>query len=167
MVGPDHGEVDAVDGGNLSDAQSLGCGYDGCVDGAERQVAISNDEFSNAQPIGGSHRLNAEGAACQVPEEADLGFRTQTCSEQVGHLGDDERGDDQRARMCFEEFQRWPVVGIVSIDVRIERPSVDDQRGYCATSAARISSIRSEMSVRPLRPAPAAPRVRRSRGWPK
>ncbi len=44
---------------------------------------------------------------------------------------------------------------------------VDDQRGYRATSAARISSIRSEVSLRPLRPAPAAPWVRRPLGPPK
>lgn len=103
---PDDGEVAAVDGGNLSYAQSLGCGHDRCIDGAERQVAVPGDEFSNAEPIGGSHRFNAEGAACQVPEEAHLGFRTQTSREQVGNLGEHERGDDQRARMCFEEFQR-------------------------------------------------------------
>jgi len=162
-----HGEVPAVDGCNLSYAQSLGRGHDGCVDGAERQVAVPSDEFSDAHPISGSHRLDAEGAVCQVAEEAHFGFRTETGTEQVGHLGDDQRGDDQRPRMRFEELQRWRVVGIVGVDVRIQRPCIDDQRRYRATSAARISSTRSEMSVRPLRPAPAAPRIRRPHGWPK
>ena len=47
------------------------------------------------------------------------------------------------------------VVPIVSIDVRKERPGIDDQSDE-PNSIARISSIRSEMSVRPLAPAPAA-----------
>lgn len=72
VVWPDDGEV-AVNGCNLSYAQSFGRGHNGCVDGAEREVAVPSDEFSDAQPIGGSYRLDAEGAICQVPEEAHLG----------------------------------------------------------------------------------------------
>lgn len=59
--------------------------------------------------------------------------------------------------MCLEELKAGAVVSIVSINVRVERPGVDDQRDE-PNSAARISSIRSEMSVRPLAPAPAARR---------
>ena len=57
--------------------------------------------------------------------------------------------------MGQEEFKRLVMVSVVGVDVGVERPGVDQDR-YFATSAARISSIRSEMSSRPLRPAPAA-----------
>jgi hypothetical protein len=57
------------------------------------------------------------------------------------------------------------VVAVVAIDVRVERAGVDDQRDEPA-SLARISSMRSEMSVRPLAPAPAARRRRLPRGAP-
>lgn len=50
-------------------------------------------------------------------------------------------------------------MAVVGIDVGIERSRIN-QKGYGATSAARISSMRSEMSSRPLRPAAAAPRCR-------
>ena len=81
------GEVAAIDGRDLTDVQSLGRGHDGCVDGAERQVAVPGDQFSDAQPIGGNHGLDAERAVCEVAEEANFGFRTETSTEQVGHLG--------------------------------------------------------------------------------
>ena len=53
------------------------------------------------------------------------------------------------------------MVVVVGIDVRVEGSCVY-QDGYDSTSDARISSIRIEMSLLPLRPAPAAP-SRRSR----
>lgn len=53
------------------------------------------------------------------------------------------------------------MMSVVGVDVGVERPGVYQDR-YLVTSAARSSSIRSEMSSRPLRPAPAA-RSRRSR----
>ena len=62
--------------------------------------------------------------------------------------------------MCFEQFKCCNVVGVVGIDVGVERSGVDDDCPYRSTSVARISSMRSETSLRPLRPAPAAPRRR-------
>ena len=59
--------------------------------------------------------------------------------------------------MGEQEVKRLAVVTVVGVDVGIQWSSVD-QDGYFATSDARISSIRSEMSSRPLRPAPAARR---------
>jgi hypothetical protein len=69
--------------------------------------------------------------------------------------------------MGFEKFQRGRVVRIVSVDVGIERPDVDDERPYRPTSAERISSIRAGTSLRPLCPAAAAPSRRGVEGPPK
>lgn len=52
------------------------------------------------------------------------------------------------------------MVRIVSVDIGIERACIDDQPGYRSHSPRRISSIRSEISDRPLCPAPAAPNRR-------
>jgi hypothetical protein len=57
--------------------------------------------------------------------------------------------------MSLQELKTCRVMGVVEIDVGVERTSVDDQSD-AGTSAARISSIRSETSERPLLPAPAA-----------
>ena len=65
--------------------------------------------------------------------------------------------------MRLEQLQARGVVPVTAIDVGVEGPGIDDQRdGW--TSLARISSIRSEMSSRPLAPAPAA-RSRRLPWW--
>ena len=69
--------------------------------------------------------------------------------------------------MCFEEFERGSVVGVVGIDVGVERAGVNDECAYRTTSAAKISSMRAEMSLRPLCPAPAAPSRRLVDGPPK
>ncbi len=50
-------------------------------------------------------------------------------------------------------------MAVVPVDVGVERTGVDDQSDGC-TSAARISSTRSEISLQPLAPAPAARRRR-------
>ena len=57
--------------------------------------------------------------------------------------------------MGQEEIKGLVMVPVIGVDVGVERPCVDQDR-YLATSAARISSILSEMSSRPLRPAAAA-----------
>src|SRR5215218_245235 len=61
----------------------------------------------------------------------------------------------------LEQLARRFVVGVVGVDVRVERAGADEQRGYRRASAARISSMRSDTSLLPLRPAFAAPSRRR------
>jgi hypothetical protein len=74
-----------------------------------------------------------------------------------GDLGDHQGRDDQRAGVRAEQLQAGEMMAVVGVDRGVEGAGVDNDR-YLGTSAARISSIRSEMSVRPLRPAPAASR---------
>ena len=69
--------------------------------------------------------------------------------------------------MGLEEFQRGRVVRVVGVDVGVERPCVDDERRYGPTSVARISSMRSETSLLPLRPLAAALSRRRVEGPPR
>ncbi len=59
--------------------------------------------------------------------------------------------------MVQQQLERFGMMAVVGIDVGIQRSRVDEE-SYRVTSAARISSIRLEMSSRPLRPAPAARR---------
>ncbi len=98
--------------------------------------------------------------AARVAEESHLGVDADAGAEQVDDLGDDELRDDQRSDVGLEEVEAGGVVGIVAVDVGVQRTGVDDQRDP-GTSAARMSSMRSEMSVWPLAPAPAARSERR------
>lgn len=51
--------------------------------------------------------------------------------------------------MALQQFEAGWVVGVVGVNVRVKRAGVDDQRDR-SVSALRISSIRSDTSVRPL-----------------
>ena len=57
--------------------------------------------------------------------------------------------------MRQKKIKGTAVMSVVGVDIGVERSGVDQDR-YWVTSTARSSSIRSEMSSRPLRPAPAA-----------
>jgi hypothetical protein len=153
-------EVAAVEGRDLGGIEPLRCGDHRGVDGAEWQVAVFGDELSDTDGITGMQPLDREASAGEVAEEANLGLPAQPGCDQVDDLGDDERGEDERTWVGFEQLQAGGVVGVVGVDVGVEGASVEDQRDG-AISEARISSIRSETSLWPLRPAAAALSCRR------
>ncbi len=146
MSWPDHAEVAAIEGRDFGGAEPLGRGDHRGVDGAERQVAILGDELRDADGVAGMQWLDREAAAGKVAEEANLGLPAQPGFDQVGDLGDDKGGDDERPRVGFEQLKTGGVMGVVGVDVGVERPGVDDQCDG-ASSEARISSIRSETSL--------------------
>lgn len=158
MPRADDAEVASIEGRDLGAAKAFGGGYDGGVDGAEREVAVAGDEFGDPQRVGGVEGLDDE-VGGEIAEEARLGLPAEACAEQITNLGDDEGGDDQRAGVGFQQLQAGRVVSIVCVYIGVERSGVDDQRD-AVISALMISSTRSEVSLRPLRPAAAAPRRR-------
>jgi hypothetical protein len=160
MPRTDDAEVAAVERRHFGGVKPFRCRDHRSVDGAEWQVAVFGDELGDADRVAGMQRLDREAATGEVAEEANLGLPAQPGCDQVGDLGDDERGDDEGARMGLEQLQAGGVVGVVGVDVGVKGPGVEDQRDG-AISAARISSIRSETSLWPLRPLAAAPRRRR------
>lgn len=167
MVGPDNGEVPSIHGGNLGNTQAFGGGHNGRIHGSQRQVTVASNQLSDTQPVPGHHGGNRESTTGQVPEEADLRAGAEPGRQQVDHLGDHQGRDDERAGMGLEKLQRSQMVRVVSVDVGVEGPGVDNNSDYRPTSVARISSMRSETSLLPLRPAPAAPSRRRPGGPPR
>jgi hypothetical protein len=154
-------EVAAVERRHFGDVEALGRGDHRGVHGPERQVAVLGDELRDADGVAGMQRLDREASAGEIAEEANLGLPAQPGCDQVGDLGDDERGEDEGAWVGFEQLQAGRVMGVVGVDVGVEGTGVEDQRDG-AISEARISSIRSETSLWPLRPLAAALRRRRS-----
>lgn len=148
-----------VQGGDFRGAQALCGGDHRSVDGSQRQIAVLGDEFGNALGVCGVQRLDDQFPLGEVTQEPDLGLPAEPGCDQVGDLGDDEGGNDERPGVTLQQLETGGVMSVVSVDVGIERPGVADQRDG-ESSEARISSIRSETSLRPLRPAPAAPRWR-------
>ena len=91
----------------------------------------------------------------EVPQKPDFGGRAKPRGQKVSDLGDDEDRHHDRTSVILEESQRLDVVGVVGVDVRVQRAGIGQQAGQ-VSSSRRISSIRSETSRRPLRPAAAA-----------
>lgn len=146
MPWPYDAEVPPVQSGDLGGAQPLRRGDHRRVDGAERQITVFADKLCDAHRIGSVQRLDCEVPVGEVAEEADLGLPAEPRGDQVGDLGDDEGGDDEWAGVDLQQLQTGGVVGVVGVDVGVERPGVADQRD-AGISAARISSIRSETSL--------------------
>jgi len=74
VSGAYNGEVAVVEGGDLGDSESLGCGHHGGVDCSKWQVPVASDEFSDTKPVLAGYRLTDQVAGGEVPEEADFGF---------------------------------------------------------------------------------------------
>ncbi len=151
---------------DLPHGQALGRRNDGGVDRPEGEIPVGRNELGDTQPVRRDDALRYEVPRREVTDEAHLSIGSDTRAEQVRHLGDDQFRYDQWARVRLEQLEALLVVGVVGVDVGIERPSVDDQRDP-GPSVARISSIRSETSDRPLRPAAAARSRRRVRLAPR
>jgi hypothetical protein len=152
-------EVPAIEGGDLHDVETLGRHDDRGVHGAQRRVSIGRHELGDPDPVRGADGLGDQVPGRQVTQESDLGVGTDPGPEQVGHLAHHELGDDQRPGVSLQKGETGFVVPVVFVDVRVERPGIDDQRDLRA-SRRRISSIRRAVSFRPLRPALAAINLR-------
>ena len=116
-------------------------------------------EFGDAEPVGCSDRFNSQVAACEVAQEADLGVGTEPSPDEIDDLCDYQRRYNEWLGIVEQQGKARFVMAIVSVDVGVERAGVNYQCDG-ETSLARISSMRSEISERPLRPAPAAPSLR-------
>jgi hypothetical protein len=152
-------EVPPIERRQRRNPEALGRSHDRGVDRPQRQVAVPPNELADAQPVAGAHGLHRERAAGDVAEKPDFRLRTDAGRQQIRDLGDRQDGDDQRPRMRLEQLTTGVVMAVVGIDVSVERSGVDEER-YRPASLARISSIRTEMSSRPLAPAAAAPNFR-------
>lgn len=146
MPRPHNAEMTAVERCHFRGAKPLGHGDHGSVDCAQRQIAVLGYELSDADRVLCVQWLDEEVAGGQVAKEADLGLPSKAGPDQIGDLGDDQRGEDERSRMGLEQLQAGSVMSVIGIDVGVKGPGVEDQRDG-AISEERISSIRSETSL--------------------
>jgi hypothetical protein len=156
MGWPDDREMPSIESGDRASVESLTSRDDRCIDGAERQVPVRRLQLRDPKPIGRPDWLGQQVASRKIAEEANFGLGPDSCPEQVRDLRDDQDWDQDRPWMVQEKSAAADVLDIVSVVGRVERSDVSDQRP--ASSDLRISSIRWETSLRPLRP--AAPNLR-------
>lgn len=116
-------------------------------------------EFGNTEPVGCGDRLDTQVATRKIAEEADLGVGPESTADEIDDLGNHQRRNDEWLGVVEEERKARLMMAIIGVDIGVKRAGIDYEcdRG---TSLARISSMRSEVSERPLLPAPAAPSLR-------
>ncbi len=166
MHGPNNRKVPAIQRRDLNYSKSLSCSDHRRIDGPERKVSIGSNKLRDPEPVSGKDRFCDEVPECQITKEFDLGTDPETGRDEVGNFCHDERRDEQRTWMGLQELPTRRMVAIVGVDVGEQWASVDEE-GYAPTSARRISSILSEMSSRPLCPAPVARKRRVPRFVPR
>lgn len=125
MVRSYDAEVPSVQRGNLADLQPFGCGDDGGIDRAEREVAIASGQFGDAQPVTGDDRLWVQRAGGEIAQEPDLRFETEARGDEVGNLAYDEDRDKQWPWVALEQFETLGVVAVVSVDVGVKGTGID------------------------------------------
>jgi len=99
VLWPNDAEMAAVEGRDFGGVESLRRGDYGGIDGPEGQVAVLGDKLGDADGVAGVQRLNCEVAPGEIAKETDLGLPAEPRLDQICDLGDDEGGDDERARM--------------------------------------------------------------------
>lgn len=118
-------EVPSVQRGHLADLQPFGCGDDGGIYRAEREVAKTSGQLGDAQPVTGDDGLRVQRAGREVAQEPDLRLDTEARRDEVGNLAHDEDRDEQRPRVALEQFEALGVVAVVSVDVGVKGTGID------------------------------------------
>jgi hypothetical protein len=111
----------AIQRGDLADAQAFRCRDHRRVHCPKRQIAVSPHKLRDTRPVARWHRLNEEMAGCEIPQKLEFGSAAEAVLDQVDNLTDHEMGNDQRARMRFEQFPALCVVAITTIYRSVER----------------------------------------------
>ncbi len=163
-----HAEMPQVERCDFGELVPFGGCDDRGVDRPERQVVVPRYEFGHPQGICGVDGLEHE-VGREVAEESHLGLPGQASADQVGHLADDERRDEQRAWVGFQQFQAGGVVPVVGVYVGVQRAGVDDQGDGCISRTTRPSRRRhsgeDKLAERGFAPQARVSRLRSKRGF--
>ncbi len=86
------------------------------------------------------NRCRSEVSRGEIAKEPRFRDPAESTLDEIGNLGDDKLGHEQRPRMGFKKLQACVMVAVVFVHVRVERPGIDDQRDWRA-SRLLISSM--------------------------
>lgn len=86
MRRPHHREVPPVKRCDRRHAQPLGCRDDRCIDRAEREVSVLDDQLPNPLPVGLLDLHHLEVLVDYIRKKPDLGMNAQPPGEQEGYL---------------------------------------------------------------------------------
>ena len=92
-----------IEGRDGADVQALRGSDDGCIDRAEREVAILCNELKNPGPIGLRNCLDLEVSIDDISKKANLGMYPDPFGQEKGDLGNHKRRNCQRTTLAAEE----------------------------------------------------------------
>jgi hypothetical protein len=121
VPGADDTKVAVIESCDLRDPMAFGRGDHRGVHAAKRQIVVAGDELRHPEQISRVDGLKCEVAGGEVSEKADLGLPAEAGREQIDDLGDHEGRDEQRTLICLEQFATRCMVGIIGVDVGVER----------------------------------------------
>jgi hypothetical protein len=124
MRRPNRTKVPVVQRDHCLHVETLSQRDDGRIGSSQREVAVLLDQPGDARPIVRRGRLDVH--VDQASKERRLRLRAKARTHEIGHLRDHERRHDQAIPGIFERRPASQVVGIVLVDDRVERTSIND-----------------------------------------
>lgn len=126
MTGPEDAEVAVVKGGQLWLVEPLDDCENCSVHKPDIGVSVPVTEFADTPVIFGPQFLNSVGAGKDVVEKGEENSDVQPGVHEPVHFNQHGRGDDQRLRSVLQKIKAPLVLGIGSVEGRVQRPGVED-----------------------------------------
>lgn len=166
MSWPHDAEVASVEADEGGGSDPFGDRDNGGVDGAQWHVGVGGDELGHAGEVVLAELLDHETGWRERAKEPCLCRRSEVALDQKRRLDDDADRDDELIGPVRRQRGAGAVMGVTRVRGCLERPGVNDD--HAPSSARRISSARSETSLRPLLPSATKPGSPRSVSplWP-
>ena len=149
----------AVGGQQFSDLQSFSDRHDGRIDKAERGIRIFGHHIGSPNEIISLQEFNFHLSPYDRLHEFDFNMLAQMGRNQITHLGEDGKRDDQLPVGHIQERNGPIMPAIIAVDHGIQGPCIHQNRfhdlRFACGEVQSSSSARSAMSFLPLRPIPA------------
>lgn len=149
---PERTEVSVVQGCQLGLVQALHDGQDRRVDEANVGIVIAVAERPDAGVIRSLKVFDAIRARLDVVEQGHKDTWMQAGVNPVVHFDEYRRRDYQRFLGFFDEPPARSVIGVASVERRVQRPGIEDQRH--GRGSGRSSPARRAVSECPDAPMP-------------
>lgn len=152
MAWPECAEMSVVEARELGFFQTLHDGQDRRIDEPNVGIVIPVAERPNTGVVRGLKVFDAVRARLDVVEEGDKNTGMQPSVNPVIHFDEHRRRDDQPLLGFFDEPPACSVVGVASVERRVQRPGIEDQRH--GRGSGRSSPARRAVSECPDAPMP-------------
>jgi hypothetical protein len=108
-----------------ADIEPFRGGHNGCIGTSQPQIGVFGKQLRDPSPVSLIHGLRQDTAGGEVLDKSPLWLISHSAREEVGDLGDNKLGHDERPRQRRQKLQTLFVIGVAAIGLGIQRASVD------------------------------------------